>query len=216
MSECLTNACNASPISLLRQSSARLCQCSRHLMCCFEAAYFAEWPRAGREVDFISMLSPHVFSSVKKFPACPLTFRDVMILMDAQARIYDAIKNATGLTVEYQVSMPEKIQVRFLEFLGGAARTIQIAGKAIEQTHNVADNRPSGASAISLSRFIRILDEQEKKSNALESDLYMGLTGLEKEEPAIRLVPMKEIVSMLGDITGEAQRMGNRLGLLLS
>jgi len=219
----ISNLFGKSPIKPLQEHMSLCVSCAMLLEPFFEAVIGDDWPKAGELFDQIADRENQADELKKQFrlsmPSTlfmPVSRNDLLSILAQQDDIANITKDVCGIVVGREIDIPSALQTDFLGFVKSTIETTEKALKAINELDELLETGFTGHEVKFVKKLIRELDAQEQKVDKKERKLRHRLFKLEVDMPPVNVMFLYSTIDNIGAIADTAERVGNRLELLLA
>jgi predicted phosphate transport protein (TIGR00153 family) len=219
----ISNLFGKSPIKPLQEHMSLCVSCAMLLEPFFEAVIGDDWPKAGELFDQIADRENQADELKKQFrlsmPSTlfmPVSRNDLLSILAQQDDIANITKDVCGIVVGREIDLPSALQTDFLGFVKSTIETTEKALKAINELDELLETGFTGQEVKFVKKLIRELDAQEQKVDKKERKLRHRLFKLEVNMPPVNVMFLYSTIDNIGAIADTAERVGNRLELLLA
>jgi predicted phosphate transport protein (TIGR00153 family) len=219
----ISNLFGKSPIKPLQEHMSLCVSCAMLLEPFFEAVIGDDWPKAGALFDQIADRENQADELKKQFrlsmPSTlfmPVSRNDLLSILAQQDDIANITKDVCGIVVGREIDIPSALQTDFLGFVKSTIETTEKALKAINELDELLETGFTGQEVKFVKKLIRELDAQEQKVDKKERKLRHRLFKLEVDMPPVNVMFLYSTIDNIGAIADTAERVGNRLELLLA
>jgi len=146
----------------------------------------------------------------------PVDRRDVLVILDMQDSIADVAEDIVGLLVERQMTIPEPMKLKLLEFLAKCIGVCNDCLVIIEELDELLQIGFRGKKASKVEEMVERLNLEEDKTDKLLSELISILFKHEDEMKPVSVVFWYQMLQWIGDLADYAEKTGNRLRLLIA
>ena len=212
-----------SPIGPMQQHIAKAHECAAQLLPFIEALQAEDWAEAARLQQQIAQLErdadklkKDVRVHLPKSLFLPVPRSDLLELLSVQDKVANRAKDIAGLMLGRRMVIPEPLFPAFKAFV---ARSIDAAAQALtamNELDELLETGFAGREVTLVERLIEELDRIEHDTDNMQISLRSELYLLEKGLPAVDVMFMYQIIEWIGDVADRAQRVGNRLELLMA
>jgi len=189
----------------------------------FEAVINDKWPKASKIFDQIAERENRADDLKKEFRLnmpnslfMPMSRIDLLSILAQQDDIANTSKDVCGIVLGREMDIPNALQADFMGFVKSAIETCEKALKAINELDELLETGFSGQEVKFVKKLIRDLDAQEQKVDKRERKLRHRLFKLEADMPPVNVMFLYSTIDNIGAIADTAERVGNRLELLLA
>ena len=219
----ISNLFGKSPIKPLQEHMSLCVSCAKLLEPFFEAVIGDDWPKAGELFDEIADRENQADELKKQFrlsmPSTlfmPVSRNDLLSILAQQDDIANTTKDVCGIVIGREIDIPSALQTDFLGFVKSTIETTEKALKAINELDELLETGFTGHEVKFVKKLIRELDAQEQKVDKKERKLRHRLFKLEVDMPPVNVMFLYSTIDNIGAIADTAERVGNRLELLLA
>jgi uncharacterized protein len=212
-----------SPIAPMQEHMKLACQCARELPAFFELTFTGDWDAARRQVELISKLesdADRIKSEIRKsLPRglfLPVSRSDLLELLHIQDKIPNMTKDISGLMFGRHMTFPASMAQSVREYVVEAVSTTDLALQALEELDELIISGFSGSEIEQITRMVEGLDQAEHQTDLKQIEVRNLLLALEKELNPVDVMFMYRIIDWIGDISDDAQTVGNRLLYLIA
>lgn len=217
------NLFGRSPIGPMQQHIAKANECAAQLTPFIDAVIAADWVTAEsvqkqiaeleREAD---KLKKDVRVHLPKSLFLPVPRTDLLELLSVQDKVANRAKDIAGLMLGRQMAVPAPLQPAFRAFVQRSVDASAQALKAMNELDELLETGFSGREVTLVEKLIDELDRIEHDSDNLQIKLRSELFRIEKDLPPVDVMFLYQIIEWIGDVADRAQRVGNRLELLMA
>ncbi len=212
-----------SPIGPMQQHIAKAHECAANLVPFFEAVMAEDWTRVEQVQQEMSRLE-HEADKLKKsvrlhLPKSlflPVPRSDLLELLSVQDKVANRAKDIAGLMLGRQMSIPQALQPLMASYVQRSVDASAQALKAMNELDELLETGFAGREVTLVERLIEELDRIEHDTDNMQISLRSELYLLEKGLPAVDVMFLYQIIEWIGDVADRAQRVGNRLELLMA
>lgn len=212
-----------SPIGPMQQHIAKAYDCAAQLKPFIEAVTANDWVEAERVQQAIcelereaDKLKKDVRVHLPKSLFLPVPRTDLLELLSVQDKVANRAKDIAGLMLGRQMQIPVPLQPAFKAFVQRSIDAAAQALKAMNELDELLETGFSGREVTLVETLIDELDRIEHDSDNLQIKLRSDLYKLEKDLPPVDVMFLYQIIEWIGDVADRAQRVGNRLELLMA
>ncbi|MEH6564032.1 MAG: TIGR00153 family protein [Halopseudomonas sp.] len=212
-----------SPIGPMQQHIAKAHECAAQLMPFIEAVIANDWVEAERVQQHIAQLErdadklkKDVRVHLPKSLFLPVPRSDLLELLSVQDKVANRAKDIAGLMLGRQMMIPVPLSEAFRAFVQRSIDAAAQALKAMNELDELLETGFSGREVTLVERMIEELDSIEHDTDNMQIKLRADLYKLEKDLPPVDVMFLYQIIEWIGDVADRAQRVGNRLELLMA
>lgn len=212
-----------SPIGPMQQHIAKAHECAAQLLPFIEALQAEDWAEAARLQQQIAQLErdadklkKDVRVHLPKSLFLPVPRSDLLELLSVQDKVANRAKDIAGLMLGRRMVIPEPLFPAFKAFVSRSIDAAAQALKAMNELDELLETGFAGREVTLVERLIEELDHIEHDTDNMQISLRSELYLLEKGLPAVDVMFLYQIIEWIGDVADRAQRVGNRLELLMA
>ena len=212
-----------SPIGPMQQHIAKAHECAAQLMPFIEAVIANDWVEAERVQQQIAQLErdadklkKDVRVHLPKSLFLPVPRSDLLELLSVQDKVANRAKDIAGLMLGRKMMIPAPLNDAFRAFVQRSVDAAAQALKAMNELDELLETGFSGREVTLVERMIEELDAIEHDTDNMQIKLRSDLYKLEKDLPPVDVMFLYQIIEWIGDVADRAQRVGNRLELLMA
>jgi len=213
----------ASPVRPLQEHMDTVMECVEKLRPFLEAVIRRDWQEASHLQQLISKLENQADDLKRELrmnlPSnffMPVARGDLLDLLTVQDRVANKAKDIAGLIIGRRMEFPENTGVDLLRFAERSVETARQAHKTVHELDELFETSFAGAEADIVKEMIQELDRLENESDRIEVDVRADLFSIEKQLDPVDVMFMYKTIDGIGDLADWAQRIGNRLQLLMA
>jgi predicted phosphate transport protein (TIGR00153 family) len=219
----ISNLFGKSPIRPLQEHMSLVVSCAKQLEPFFDAVITDKWDKASEVFDHIveseqkaDGLKKEFRLSMPKSLFMPMSRGDLLSILAQQDEIANTTKDVCGIVLGREMNIPTVLQTDFIGYIKSAIETCEKALKAINELDELLETGFSGQEVKFVKKLIRELDAQEQKVDKKERKLRHRLFKIEADMPPVNVMFLYSTIDNIGAIADTAERVGNRLELLLA
>ena len=212
-----------SPIGPMQQHIAKAHECAAQLLPFIEALQAEDWAEAARLQQQIAQLErdadklkKDVRVHLPKSLFLPVPRSDLLELLIVQDKVANRAKDIAGLMLGRRMVIPEPLFPAFKAFVSRSIDAAAQALTAMNELDELLETGFAGREVTLVERLIEELDRIEHDTDNMQISLRSELYLLEKGLPAVDVMFLYQIIEWIGDVADRAQRVGNRLELLMA
>ena len=212
-----------SPIGPMQQHIAKAHECAAQLLPFIEALQAEDWAEAARLQQQIAQLErdadklkKDVRVHLPKSLFLPVPRSDLLELLSVQDKVANRAKDIAGLMLGRRMVIPEPLFPAFKAFVSRSIDAAAQALTAMNELDELLETGFAGREVTLVERLIEELDRIEHDTDNIQISLRSELYLLEKGLPAVDVMFLYQIIEWIGDVADRAQRVGNRLELLMA
>ena len=212
-----------SPIGPMQQHIAKAHECAAQLLPFIDALQAEDWTEAERLQKQVAQLEREADKLKKdvrvhlpKSLFLPVPRSDLLELLSVQDKVANRAKDIAGLMLGRRMVIPEPLFPAFKAFVSRSIDAAAQALKAMNELDELLETGFAGREVTLVERLIEELDRIEHDTDNMQISLRSELYLLEKGLPAVDVMFLYQIIEWIGDVADRAQRVGNRLELLMA
>ena len=181
-----------------------------------DAAVRAAWERIDALEGEADRLKNDLRAHLPKRLMLPVDRRDLLEILDLQDSIADKLQDVAGLLLDRKMPVPASMAPKLMELARSAERTCEQSAVAIASLDELVEIGFRGREADRVAERIERIGELEGETDRLETELLRELFRLEDEMSAVSVMLWYQIIGWIGNIADNAEKVGNRLRLLIA
>lgn len=212
-----------SPIGPMQQHIAKAHECAAQLLPFIDALQAEDWSEAERLQQQVARLEREADKLKKdvrvhlpKSLFLPVPRSDLLELLSVQDKVANRAKDIAGLMFGRRMVIPPTLFPAFREFVQRSIDAAAQALKAMNELDELLETGFAGREVTLVERLIEELDRIEHDTDNMQIGLRSELFKLEKDWPPVDVMFLYQIIEWIGDVADRAQRVGNRLELLMA
>lgn len=212
-----------SPIKPLQEHIRKVHQCAEHLVPFFKACAAEDWSKAANIRAELSQfekaadrLKREVRTNLPKGLFMPVDRTDMLELITQQDKIANTAKDISGRILGRKLAIPPQIQTEFMEYLVCCIDTTGFAVKAIDELDELIETGFQGKELQIIDNLLNELDTVEDSTDMMQIKLRHSLHGIEQDLNPVDVVFLYNVIDWVGDLADLAERVGDRLELMLA
>lgn len=213
----------SSPVDPLQKHMAKVYACASELVPLFNAVINEDWSVVEKQQQKISDLERQADTLKKQLRLnlpkglfMPMSRQDLLDVLLTQDKIANKSKDIAGIIVGRRMVLPEVIHVDYIRFVQRCVDACKQARKAIDEMDELVETGFSGHEIKIVSDMITRLDEIERDTDSLQSEIRRKLFQIEKDLEPINVMFLYKVIEWTGDVADHSQRVGSRLQLMLA
>jgi len=213
----------ASPVAPIQEHMELCYKAAKALVSFFEVVNTGDWDAVAKQREQIVTLEneaddakKHIRKQLSKALFMPVARGDLLDLVLVQDKIANLARDVSGLVIGRQMTIPEKLQKPFGEFVSRNVDAAKGARKTIRELDELYETGFRGAEADLVVGLIDELDQIENDTDVLQAEIRNILFSIEKDLPPVDVMFLYRIIESIGDIGDMAERIGRRLELLMT
>ena len=213
-----------SPFGPTQAHMEKAIECSQQLRPLFEAVYAEDDDDVCRIAHIIDQLEAEtdeikneIRNNLPKALRLPVDRRDLLELIHMQDSIADSTEETAEMLTLKKLRLPDGLIPDVTNFIDEILATCDMAGAIGAEMDELAAASFGGPEAEMVLEMICQLDDNfETKCHVAHRDLARKLFAMEEKMRPVDLGLWHQIFSKVEDVANYAQRMGNRLRLLIA
>jgi len=146
----------------------------------------------------------------------PVDRRDLLEVLDLQDSIADTAQDIAGLLVERNMEVPEAMHEPLMNLTRRCVDACDHAARIIERLDELVETGFRGRESDSVLEMVDELNKIETDTDRMGLELARSLFAHEDEMKPVSAVFWYDLIQMIGDLADYAEKVGNRLRLLLA
>lgn len=223
MSSLLDALLAKSPVQPLQEHMARCFACVEQLDDYIQASSKGDWALAASIHDAIienekkaDETKNTIRTNLPSSLLIPFARSDVIALLTMQDKLANRAKEIAVLTLGRKLAFPTSIQANFQAYFNACKTAAAAAKCAIDELDDIVQSGFGKAEFKILLQLIEKLDVLEDECNQMQVQLRADIIPLEADLPPVDVMFLYNVVDLVGEISNVAERIGNRLMILVS
>lgn len=217
------NLFGRSPIGPMQRHMAKAHECAAQLIPFIDALMAEDWVEAERIQQQISHLEREADQMKKNirvslpnslFLSVPRS--DLLELLSVQDKVANRAKDIAGLMLGRRMTIPQPLQPAFMAFVQRSVDAAAQALKAMNELDELLETGFAGREVTLVENLIVELEDIERDTDRMQVALRAELFRLERDMPPVDVIFLYQIIEWIGDVADRAERVGNRLELLMA
>ena len=212
-----------SPFGSTQAHLKKAVACAQQLHPLFEAVLSEDEAEIQQVTDLINQLE-HETDQIKneirdrlpKSLLLPVDRRDLLELIHMQDSIADSTQEVAGMLALKKLRLPESLKPDAMHLIEEILVTCDMAYAIGSEIDELAESSFGGPEAEKVLEMINQLDDAESKSDVIGVRLARQLFALEDQMMPVDIMLWYQIFYTAGQVANYAERMGNRLRLLIA
>lgn len=213
----------SSPFGPIQIHMKKVIECAHQLRPLFDAVYACDNNGLQQTTERINQLE-HEADQLKndlrnhlpKSLFLAVDRRDLLDLIHTQDSIADSTQEVAGMLTLKTLQLPEDFHLDVKHLLGEVLVTCDLAAAIASEMDELVEASFGGPEAERVLEMIKQLDDVETKSDVVGVHLARRLFTLEDQLSPVDLMLWYQIFYTVGQVANNAERMGNRLRLLIA
>lgn len=217
------NLFGRSPIGPMQRHMAKSHECTEQLVPFMDAVMAEDWAEAERIQQQISHLEREADQMKKNirvslpnslFLSVPRS--DLLELLSVQDKIANRAKDIAGLMLGRRMKVHSDVQPAFRAFVERSVEASAQALKAIGELSDLMETSFAGREVKLVEKLIDELELIERDTDEMQVRLRAELYKREAVLPPVDVMFTYQIIEWIGDVADRAERVGNRLGIIMA
>ena len=212
-----------SPFGSIQMHMKKVIECAQQLGPLFEAVFTEDGDKTQQVTNVINLLE-HEADQIKndirnhmpKSVLLSVDRRDLLDLVHVQDAIADSVQETAGLLTLKKLSFPQELQSDAVDLIDEVLITCDLAATINNEIDGLAESTFSGPEAEKVLVMIDQLDDVETKSDVIGVSLARKIFAREEQMTPVDTMLWYQIFYTVGQVANNAERMGNRLRLLIA
>ena len=212
-----------SPIKPLQEHMHAVVECVRQVLPLFEALCREDREsiiQVHRSIDELESKADGLKNDLRAHLPRRLLLavdrRDLLEILDLQDTIADQAEDIAELLVERPMPVPETMRRALLDLVRAVERTCLRACEVIDMLDELVEIGFRGREANRVERMIDELGALETDTDRLEVELMRELFRLEEKLSPVSVMLWYQMIQWIGNLADNAEKVGNRLRLLIA
>mgnify|MGYP003573032006 FL=1 len=146
----------------------------------------------------------------------PVDRRDLLTVLGMQDSIADTAQDIAGLLVEREFEVPKGMGEPLLAFVNRCVDTCNQAGKIIEELDELVEMGFRGREASQVEEMVEALNKIEDETDEMGMNLTRTLFAQEDNMKPVSVMFWYQLIQWIGDLADYAEKVGDRLRLLIA
>ena len=217
------NLFGRSPIGPMQRHMAKAHECATQLLPFIDALMAEDWVEAERIQLQISHLEREADQMKKNirvnlpnslFLSVPRS--DLLELLSVQDKVANRAKDIAGLMLGRRMKVHADVQPAFRNFVARSVEASAQALKAIGELSDLMETNFAGREVKLVENLIDELERIEHDTDEMQIKLRAELYKREAVLPPVDVMFTYQIIEWIGDVADRAERVGNRLGIIMA
>lgn len=211
-----------SPISPMQQHMHAAVACAREVMPLFEAMAAGDAAAVSQrrqEIDRLEHEADRIKNEIRSHLPRRLFMaferRDMLEILDYQDSIADVAQDIAGLADQRHMTIPEGVKQPLVDLLHRVLAACEQAERIIDQLDELVETGFRGREAARVEEMVDELSRIESDTDELAERVTRGIFDRE-EQLGVGTVFWYQLVNWVADLADFAERVGNRLRLLIA
>jgi len=146
----------------------------------------------------------------------PVDRRDLLEVLDLQDDIADTAQDIAGLLVERKMEVMDGMHEPLLNLVRRCVDACNQAARIIERLDELVETGFRGPDSDSVIEMVDQLNKIESDTDQMGLELTRSLFANEDNMKPVSVVFWYDLITMIGDLADHAEKIGNRLRLLVA
>ncbi len=146
----------------------------------------------------------------------PVDRRDLLEVLDMQDSIADTAQDIAGLLVERPMEVPESLKEPLIGLTRRCVEACEKAAEVIGELDELVETGFRGRESERVSKMVDELNSIEDDTDQMGMDLTHRLFAQEDDMKPVSVMFWYQLIQWIGDLADYAEKVGNRLRLLLA
>lgn len=198
-------------------------KCAGFLEAFFQASFDDDWSKAETIFETICEAEQRADEFKKQLRLnlpksffMPVSRNDLLELLSVQDHIANCARDISGLMLGRKMVIPATMRELSLSFVKKAINTTELALTAINELDELLETGFGGHEIDLVEKLIEELDAGEHNADLLEREVRAQLFNIEANMSPIEVMFLYKIIDTIGELADHAERVGDRLRLLLA
>lgn len=219
----LANLFGKSPFKALQKHMRVTLDCAREVSSLFQSliaedqdAVVAIKQRIFEKENDADKIKNELRTHLPKSMFMPVDRRDLLEVLQMQDSIADTAQDIAGLLVERPMQLPESLKEPMLIFVDRCIEACQQAADTIEELDELVETGFRGREMDKVEAMVDALNQIEHETDDMEHELTSILFKHEDDMNPISVMMWYQIIEWIGDLADFAEKVGDRLRLLIA
>ena len=219
----LTSLFGRSPFKPMQEHIAVATQCAAQVPDLFEALAAGDQEKVTATKDRIFQLEGEadkikndLRAHLPKSLLLPVDRRDLLEVLDMQDSIADTAQDIAGLLFERPMEVPDNLRDPLLALTRRCVDACDQAVKIIGELDELVETGFRGRESDKVAEMVTELNKIETDTDHMGTELVRRLFAQEDEMKPVSVMFWYELIQWIGDLADYAEKVGNRLRLLLA
>ncbi|NNC24374.1 TIGR00153 family protein [Salinisphaera sp. USBA-960] len=188
-----------------------------------DASSAADWARAGTLYNEITdtehradELKEKVRSNLPNTLFLPISRSEILILIEAQDKIINKIKDIAGLMTGRQMQFPSSLEQPVRNYLQTSIDAVHQARKVLEELDELLESGFGRHVSEMIADMVTELGRLEENADQEQIAIRQQLLKLENELPALEVMFLYRVIDWIGSLSDRAEKVGGRLQILMA
>ena len=212
-----------SPFKPMQEHMRVVARCAGEMPVLFEALCISDSAAVSAAKDRIFALEQEaddikneLRAHLPKSLLMPVDRRDLLEVLDMQDSIADTAQDIAGFLVERPMEVPESLQEPLLKLVNRCVDACNQASAVIGELDELVETGFRGRESDKVFAMVDELGLIEDETDVMGMELTRELFAREDEMKPVSVVFWYQLIQWIGDLADYAEKIGNRLRLLLA
>lgn len=212
-----------SPFKSLQVHMRVVLECSREVPGLFEALIAGDQERLNGAKDRIfereaeaDRIKNEMRVHLPKSLFMPVDRRDLLDVLHTQDSIADTAQDIAGLLAERQMEVPESMREPLIELTRRCVEVCELSAQIIEELDELVEMGFRGREAGAVETMVEELNKAEDATDVLGISLTQALFAHEDDMKPVSVMMWYQLIQWIGDLADYAEKVGDRLRLLIA
>jgi len=146
----------------------------------------------------------------------PVDRRDLLEVLDLQDEIADIAQDIAGLLVEREMKVMPGMAEPLMALVNRCVDACDLATKIIERLDELVETGFRGPESDAVLQMVNQLNKIETDTDRMGLDLGRSVFAQEDNMKPVSVMVWYDLISMIGELADNAEKVGNRLRLMLA
>lgn len=146
----------------------------------------------------------------------PISRSDLLVLIEAQDKIINKIKDISGLMTGRRMQFPATLKQPIGDYMQTSIASVHQARKVIEELDELLDSGFGRNVGEMIEDMVVELGRLEKRADEEQIDIRQRLLALENELPPLEVMFLYRVIDWIGTVADRAERVGSRLQIMMA
>ncbi len=146
----------------------------------------------------------------------PVDRRDLLDVLSMQDSIADTAQDIAGLLIERKMEVPAGMEEPLMKLVNRCVDTCEQAHKVIEELDELVETGFRGREATQVEDMVEQLNKIEDETDEMGMALTRTLFAQEDSLKPVSVMFWYQLIQWIGDLADNAEKVGDRLRLLIA
>ncbi|ERJ20433.1 Protein of unknown function DUF47 [Salinisphaera shabanensis E1L3A] len=146
----------------------------------------------------------------------PISRSDLLVLIEAQDKIVNKVKDISGLMTGRRMEFPPSVQRPISDYMQTSIEAVHQARKVLEELDELLDSGFGRDVSEMIEDMVTELGRLEKRADNEQIAIRHRLLELESELPPLEVMFIYRVIDWIGTLSDRAERVGSRLQILMA